>query len=281
MSVERIPSTPQTSLPPLPWRPAPFVGLSLILHTLVLIGVFAEPQHWRIWLAIFIGNHVCICAAVLLPRNHWIGANLTRLPQAAIARGEIALTLDDGPDPAVTPQVLDLLDRHQAKASFFCIGARARAHPELVREIIARGHSIENHSLRHDKTFAFRGWRWTDLEVKHSQSLLTEISGQRPQFFRAPAGFRNPLLDPILARAGLHYASWTRRGFDSVRGEPEAVLRRLRRKLAPGDILLMHDGHPAKTAAGVPVILAVLPRLLDEIAARGWRVVSLREAMRA
>jgi len=263
------------ALPPLAWRPAPFVGTSILLHALILIGMVAEPQQWRLWLLVFVGNHLLICAAVMLPRNHWIGANITRLPEAAAKRGEIALTLDDGPDPAVTPQVLDLLDRFAAKASFFCIGARAQAHPDLVREILRRGHSVENHSLRHDKTFAFRGWQWTRIEVENSQQVLSNITGQMPRFFRAPAGFRNPLLDPILALAGLRYAAWTRRGFDSVHGDSASVLRRLRRNWGPGFILLMHDGHPAKTTAGVPVILEVLPILLDEIQQRGWRVVSL------
>jgi peptidoglycan/xylan/chitin deacetylase (PgdA/CDA1 family) len=263
------------ALPPLAWRPAPFVSTSIVLHALILIGLFAEPQQWRVWLLVFAGNHLFICAAVMLPRNHWIGANITRLPEAAARRGEIALTLDDGPDPAVTPQVLDLLDRHAAKASFFCIGERAQAYPDLVREILRRGHSVENHSLRHDKTFAFRGWQWTRTELENSQQVLAQITGQMPRFFRAPAGFRNPLLDPILALAGLRYAAWTRRGFDSVRGDSASVLRRLRRNWGPGFILLMHDGHPAKTAAGVPVILEALPILLDEIQQRGWRVVSL------
>lgn len=267
------------ALPPLAWRPAPFVGTSIVLHALILIGLFAEPQQWRVWLLVFVGNHLLICAAVMLPRNQWIGANITLLPEAAVKRGEIALTLDDGPDPAVTPQVLDLLDRHAAKASFFCIGERAQAHPDLVREILRRGHSVENHSLRHDKTFAFRGWSWTRTEVQNSQQVLSNITGQMPRFFRAPAGFRNPLLDPILALAGLRYAAWTRRGFDSVRGDATSVLRRLCRNWRPGFILLMHDGHPAKTSAGVPVILEVLPILLDEIQQRGWRVVSLPMAL--
>ena len=84
-------------------------------------------------------NHALLTAMGLWPRSTWLGPNLVRLPEAARARGEIALTFDDGPDPEVTPAVLDLLDERAVKASFFCIGDRARANPDaLPRDRAAR-----------------------------------------------------------------------------------------------------------------------------------------------
>jgi peptidoglycan/xylan/chitin deacetylase (PgdA/CDA1 family) len=99
-----------------------------------------------------------------------------------------------------------------------------------------------------------------------------------PRFFRAPFGTRSPLLDPALARLGLSLVSWTRRGYDTVDGDAARVLRRLVSGLAAGDVLLLHDGVTVREHRAEPTVLAVLPWLLDELAARGLKAVSLRTA---
>ena len=104
-----------------------------------------------------IANHLAITLLGLLPRSRALGENWTQLPAKAMARREIALTLDDGPDPDVTPRVLDLLDRHGVKATFFCIGRKAQQYPDLCREIVARGHGVENHTQRHRHHFSLLG----------------------------------------------------------------------------------------------------------------------------
>jgi peptidoglycan/xylan/chitin deacetylase (PgdA/CDA1 family) len=101
----------------------------------------------------------------------------------------------------------------------------------------------------------------------------------RPHCFRAPAGLRNPQLDPVLHRLGLHLVSWTRRGFDTLHADPRRVLARLVGGLAAGDILLLHDGHARRTAGGTAVPLEVLPRLLEHCRAAGLRTVTLAEAL--
>jgi peptidoglycan/xylan/chitin deacetylase (PgdA/CDA1 family) len=108
-----------------------------------------------------------------------------------------------------------------------------------------------------------------------AQGLIEELSGRRPRFFKAPAGLRNPLLEPVLCREGLRLTTWTRRGFDTVWRSPAAVAGRLTRGLAAGDLLMLHDGSAARTAQGVPVVLAVLPVLLDTLAKHGLTAVSL------
>ncbi|HEU0225742.1 MAG TPA: polysaccharide deacetylase family protein [Steroidobacteraceae bacterium] len=263
-----------------PWRPAPAIGLSLLLHVAGVAALVLLPSHWPWVLGGLATNHLLLIAAVLWPRGRVLGPNLVRLPSAAAARNEVSLNFDDGPDPEVTPRVLDLLDRHRARANFFCIGEKAAAFPELVKEIARRGHSVENHTHRHASTFAFYGLGRLRREVEAAQATIAGIIGRAPEFFRAPAGFRSPLLDPVMAACGLHYVSWTRRGFDTVHGNADAVLRRLTRGLAPGDILLLHDGASARTRAGEPVVLAVLPALLDQLAARGLKPVTLPEACR-
>lgn len=267
--------------PPPGWRPSPAIGLSLAWHGAMGLATAVAPGLWPWALGAVAANHLLLTGAGLWPRSTLLGPNLVRLPAAAAARGQVALTFDDGPDPYTTPRVLDLLDGAGAKASFFCIGRRARAHPALVREIVARGHRVENHGDTHTKDFAAFGWRRLREDIGAAQRALAELSGQRPRFFRPLGGLRSPLLDPVLAQQGLRLASWTRRGFDSVERDPRRVLARLTQGLAAGDILLLHDGDVARGAGGEPVVLEVLPQLLTALGDAELRPVTLAEAVPA
>ena len=267
-------------LPPAtPWRPSLFLRLSAALHGLALLAVLAWPSQWPVWLGWVVANHVILATAGLWPRSRLLGSNLTRLPPEAAARGEVALTFDDGPDPLVTPQVLAQLDAAGARATFFCVGDQLRRHPDLARDIVRRGHHIENHTDTHPNLFAAMGWRRMAQQVAGGQAAVEAATGRAPRFFRAVAGLRNPWLDPILARQGLRLAAWTRRGYDTRTGDAEAVYQRLTRGLAAGDVLLMHDGHAARTPSGQPVVLAVLPRVLAALQAQGLRCVPLADAV--
>jgi peptidoglycan/xylan/chitin deacetylase (PgdA/CDA1 family) len=262
-----------------PWRPAPAVRASLLLHGAAVVTVVVQPAFWPWVLGAVAGNHLLLIAAVLWPRGQVLGANLVRLPAGAAARQEVSLTFDDGPDPEVTPRVLDLLDRHQAKASFFCIGEKAATYPDIVKEIVRRGHSVENHSHCHSRAYAFCGIFRFKRDVETAQSTIAGITGRAPRYFRAPVGLRSPLLDPVLAQCGLHYVSWTRRGYDAVHRDPESVLQRLAGGLAAGDILLLHDCAYSMTRDGTPVVLVVLPELLDRMRAQGLKSVTLPAAL--
>lgn len=257
------------------WRPSPTLQASALVHAGALAGMLFEPGSWPTAAGALAANHVLLTAAGLLPRSTLLGPNLTRLPADAAARGEVVISIDDGPDPEITPRVLDQLDAAGARASFFCIGQRATAHPGLVRDIIARGHTIENHSEHHWKRFSTLGPGAMAREVAAAQASLAALTGRRPRYFRAPAGLRNPFLDLVLTRLDLQLASWTRRAYDTRNGDPANVLARLTRGLAGGDILLLHDGNAARTPAGQAVILEMLPALLDRIRAAGLRPVCL------
>ncbi len=264
----------------LPWRMPLLVRITLLLHAVLLLVVFM-PSAWPWALAIMAVNHLVITAVGLWPRSHWLGPNWTHLPAAAIARREIALTIDDGPHPDITPHVLDLLDRYDVKATFFCIGDRAAQYPALCQQIVARGHAIGNHSQSHRHYFSLLGMAALTREIQAGQDTIMRITGQRPLFFRAPAGLRNIFLDPVLARLGLRLAAWSRRGYDTRSGDAALVCRRLSRGLSAGAILLVHDGHCALTPAGVPVVLDVLPMLIGTARDAGLRFVTLPCALRA
>ncbi len=256
------------------WTPRPAIRAAVIVHLAAPGLALAWPAGWPYALAAVAGSHVLLALFGLWPRSQVVGRTLVRLPPGE-RDGRVVLTFDDGPDPEVTPALLDLLDLHGAKASFFLIGERARAHPGLVRDIARRGHSVENHTLRHPVLFACLGPRGMRRELAEAQAVLTSLAGRPPRFMRAPIGLRSPLLDPVLAGLGLLHASWARRGFDTRCGDPARVLRRLLRGLRPGDVLMLHDGRSARTPAGKPVILEVVPDLLAALSTGGLRAVPL------
>ncbi len=261
------------------WKPTLAIKLSILVLAGCIIATLWQPALWPWTLSILFANRTVLAVSGLFPRSTLLGPNITRLPAEAARRGEVAITIDDGPDPDVTPQVLDILDRHQAKATFFCIGRHAERHPELCREIVRRGHAIENHSLSHKWYFSLLDPWSIHREVREAQTLLSELAGQAPRFFRPTAGLRNPELEPVLAHCGLSLCSWNRRGFDTRVGDADAVLTSLTRDLKGGDILLIHDGSAARTSEGKAVILDVLPRLLDNLADTGLRSVTLRSVI--
>ena len=268
-----------------PWRPSPVIRASIALHAGAIGAALVRPHWWPWALSAVLADHLLLTASGLWPRSQWLGPNWTHLPPAAArtaqdaAAAAIAITIDDGPEPEVTSRVLDLLDEHNAQATFFCIGERVERHPALARAIVARQHEIANHSYRHLMHFSPLGPRGVAQEIARAQEAIGAATGEVARFFRAPAGLRNPFLEPALTRANLQLVSWTRRGFDTVNTSPARVLGRLTRDLQGGDILILHDGHAARTPDGLPVILEVLPRLLGALAAARLAPITLRAAL--
>jgi peptidoglycan/xylan/chitin deacetylase (PgdA/CDA1 family) len=269
----------QESDPPGRWMPSPLLWASGAVHVAAAAAVLTRPHAWPWALGAVVANHFALAAAGLWPRSRLLGPNWTRLPSQAGITASVAITIDDGPEPDVTPQVLARLEEYRACATFFCVGERVLRYPDLAQEIVRRGHAIENHSQRHRHNFSLLGPTGMSVEISRAQESIFRVTGSQPRFFRAPAGLRNPFLDPVLVRLKLHLASWTRRGFDTVTGDADAVFRRLAHPLRTGDILLLHDGHAARSRSGKPVILDVLPRLLDALDGKGLTPVTLRSAL--
>lgn len=258
---------------------SPILSASAAVHVGAAAAVLLHPRAWPWALGAVVANHAALTAAGLWPRSQLLGPNWIRLPAASGARGEVAITIDDGPDPAVTPRVLEQLAEHRAQATFFCVGELVERYAHLAQEIVRRGHTVENHSHRHRHNFSLLGPVGMRSEIARAQESISRVTGSRPRFFRAPAGLRNPFLDPVLDSLQLRLASWTRRGFDTVNRNADSVYQRLTNRLCSGDILLLHDGHAALAATGQPVVLEVLPRLLETLSARQLTAVTLRAAL--
>ena len=213
----------------------------LLLILLHAVAAFIGYKFgWPLGIAAAVAIAAAFCWAVLNPGCQWLGP-----VYRTIADDEILITIDDGPDPHDTPLLLDLLDRHHTKAIFFMIGEKVRAHPELAREVLRRGHEIGNHTLTHPAgSFWCAGpWR-TYREIAGCQQAIEKATGIKPHLFRAPVGHRNFFTHPIASTLGLEIMAWNRRGYDAVEKDAGKVLERILPGLTPGDIVLLHEATP-------------------------------------
>ncbi len=226
-------------------------------------------------------NQLCLTAAGLWPRSRWLGPNHSRLPAAATARRAVALTLDDGPDPAVTPRVLDLLDEHGVRATFFCIARRAREHPALLREIVARGHSVQNHSHRHRHNFALLGPRALTLEIGQAQAGAQRSRRRAAALLSRACRAAQPLPRPGAAPSGPAAGELDAPRLRHRRARSAArAARRLTDRLGAGDILLLHDGHAtSRRAAASRWCWRCCPRCSQRCRDAGLHAETLREAI--
>jgi len=189
----------------------------------------------------------------------------------------VALTFDDGPDPLTTPRLLELLARRGARAAFFVVGARVRAHPALARALLDGGHELGNHSDEHDPLLMLRGRARLGRSLQGCQAALAPL-GVRPALFRPPAWVVNPRLWRVLLEADLACAVASRRALDFGNRRLRGLSARLLAGVRPGDVLALHDRAPPG-GRGLELWLAEVERLLDGLAARGLRVAALSEVL--
>ena len=216
-------------------------------------------------------SHAPLLYGTLRANSRLFGPVATRF---APAGDEVWLTIDDGPHREDTPRILDLLDAAAARATFFVRGDRARAHPELIAKIHARGHQLGNHTFSHPQATC---WclppRRAAQEIASCNEALCEITGESPRLFRAPVGMANPFMHREARANGLRMIGWSARGFDGVvaRAEPARVVRRIFAGLRPGAIVLLHEGRVGRN--GEPLNVRGLQLLLEGLSQRGWRCV--------
>ncbi len=239
-----------------------FLFIFVISALLALVYRFGFS---RVFFAILSATTLFIVYLLFHPRNQWLVANRSRVPGPCC----VALTFDDGPDPVDTPKLLDLLREKGVKATFFVVGKRADQHPEIVRRAWAEGHLIANHTWSHYPLFCFLMPHHLRTEIERCAESIRRICGFRPRLFRSPVGLRHPLLARYLEDAGLEYISWRIRTRDTLTANSSVLARRILRKAASGDIILLHDRLPGGTDA----MLEALPRVIDELRARGFQFV--------
>ena len=211
-------------------------------------------------------------AGVFWPERGMYGRLLWRGP----ARPEVALTFDDGPSPATTPRVLELLAEAGVRATFFVVGRKALEHPALVRDIAAAGHLVGLHGFEHDRLFSLRLSDHVARDIRRTQDVIEQAGAPRPTLFRPPIGFVSHFTVSGARRAGVTLVGCSARALDGFRhASSERVAKRLVRSLGPGALLAMHDA--AELDDYVPASIAALPQVLATLRRRELRAVTLSE----
>ncbi len=253
-------------IPPLVW----IAGVGKI--TAVALWFFTAQ--YTAALLFFFGPDPFLLYAILVPSAQGLGRVFTHF---ATHQREIWLTIDDGPDPDDTPKILALLDRHHAKATFFVIGERAARWPELIREIVRRGHEIGHHTHTHPvATFWCASPRRLAAELDRALATLRDL-GVRPRWFRAPVGIKHPLLSRALDARDLSCVGWSIRSGDCRSRAPAEMAATTAERLRPGAIVLVHEGPSVRAEVRV----AGLALLLDTVAQQNFTCVLPRaEQMR-
>lgn len=227
--------------------------------------------------------------AAFHPRSELFGRNI----HATSSAKKLAITFDDGPNPAITPKLLDLLDQYQAHATFFVIGRFAREEPGLLREMVAQGHVVGNHTETHPH-LCWHGPAYIREQLKRSNEAIFSAVGARPKWFRPPYGLRNPWVIPAVNQLGMQAVMWTLICFDWKAPSAEWLIPKLKtiadrasrnsdgkgnfRASAAGEILCLHDGnHRKQNGNRRPTVEALaywLPRWRD----LGLEFVTMDEA---
>lgn len=245
-------------------------ALGLALLTAIACGLL--PQHLLGVFGIVVVLGVSIAVGVISQRCGFFAQPLIRVDGVA---DRLALTFDDGPDEEFTPKLLELLARHGQRATFFVIGHKVKAHPELARRIVAEGHELGNHTLEHTWHMALWSAPRIAAELEQASAVIEEVAGIRPTLFRPPAAVLSPRIAAGARAAGLRLVGFSvRSGDGSPLVSAGRALRRLRRGIRPGAILVLHDGA---LGGRRPTSLEVLPRICEQMTQDGLRSVPLSE----
>jgi peptidoglycan/xylan/chitin deacetylase (PgdA/CDA1 family) len=202
-----------------------------------------------------------------LPRGwcRWRGPDVAR----------VALTFDDGPDPRTTPKILDQLDALGLRGTFFCLGSRVQAAPDLVMEIVDRGHEVAVHGFRHEHHLA-RTPRWVLRDLDAALSALADC-GVVPRWYRPPYGQSSAGTMFAARRRGLDLAHWSAWGREWEAPDARAVAGRIVRSLEPGAIVLLHDSDDTSPPGTVDRVVDALRVIADELSTRGLSSATLSD----
>lgn len=258
-------------MPRRPAKPSPaeISGVAALLLAL-LLSLFS-PTLAMLPLALFLLS--CLAAPFLAGYGFFLPVISRGSPEGK----QVALTFDDGPWPASTPILLDLLARHNLQATFFVVGRQAEKHPELIAAILAQGHTIGNHSLRHDSLLMLRRPKTLQEDIHATQEILQK-SGITPCVFRPPAGITNPRLKQVLALENLLAVNYSCRAMDGGNRNIDNLAEKILKRRRPGDIIMLHD-LPPQGKALTSIWQKELDRLFAALQANG-QVVSLEKIIR-
>ena len=216
---------------------------------------------------------LCMAAPFFPTRGFFLPVN----SRGHTGRPVVSVTFDDGPDPETTRHILQLLDRHTAKATFFVIGEKAAKYGDLILEILAHGNDIGNHSYSHDPFLMLQRSETLYQEIESTQALLRRF-GVHPAAFRPPVGITNPRLAKVLLQQGLYCVTFNCRANEFGNRYIKGLSGKILNKVKPDDIILLHDIRP-KEVADTGGFLREIDLLLSGLESKGLQVVPLAELL--
>jgi peptidoglycan/xylan/chitin deacetylase (PgdA/CDA1 family) len=189
----------------------------------------------------------------------------------------VALTFDDGPHPINTPKVLDILDRHQVRATFFCAGKNVEKYPGLTERIHRSGHQIANHTYSHPLLISFYSRRRLKTELLRGEESISSSIGNKPRFFRQVAGVVNPQLGDVMGELDLVLVGWDVRLGDLREKKAQPMVGRAVARVRSGSILLLHDGSEPCVGGRDGLLQEALPLLIDGIRECGFEFATVAD----
>lgn len=228
----------------------------LVFISLIVAHQFTPISWWMYLIPPCFWLLMTLCGSFLIQWNyHFTSVH----SNATIQKNQIALSFDDGPHPEFTIKVLQLLEKHNAKATFFCIGQEAEQRSELVQKIVDEGHTIGNHTYSHSKSFGFFSTKKVIAELQKTNGIIHDIIGKQMQLYRPAFGVTNPNIKKAIATTQLQPIGWNVRSLDTTHRSQSQVLNRITRRLKKGDIVLLHDTSE-KTVAILEQLLLFLQK---------------------
>lgn len=202
----------------------------------------------------------------MAPTGQWYGKTLTRL---APGSKQIALTYDDGPNDPHTLRLLDVLAKHDVRATFFMIGRYVQSRPDIVREVVKAGHIVGNHTFTHPNLI-FTSAAETRVQMQNCDRALTDAIGEHSLLFRPPFGGRRPQTLRIARDLGLEPVMWNVTGWDWNAPPAEEIKRRVEKQIRGGDLILLHDGGHKQIGADRSQTVIATDRLIMRYKTEGY-----------
>jgi peptidoglycan/xylan/chitin deacetylase (PgdA/CDA1 family) len=229
-----------------------------------------------------IGSVVGACAAAsfagfhtMWPTSQLYGRSFLGLPAGS---RKLALTYDDGPNDPYTLQLLDVLAKHDVRATFFLVGRFVEQRPDIVRAIVAAGHDIGNHTWSHPYLI------WASpaearRQLERTSRVIEEVTGQTPRLFRPPFGGRRPGTFGLVRKLGMTPIMWRVSTYDWEADSHEFILKKARKRIRGGDVILMHDGGHTRMGVKRSHTVAATDQLISEYKMKGYEFVSVSEML--
>lgn len=236
---------------------------TIVIFIGLLIAYFTIPvsAYWFVILA-FTWLLLTVMGSGLIRWNYHI-KTLNSNPE--IKNNEIAITFDDGPNPKFTPIVLDLLEKYNAKATFFCIGKHIALHPDIFNSILEKGHVIGNHTYSHSNKFGLLSTKKVVAELQKTQEIIQQTAGIKPLLYRPAFGVTNPKIKRALKIIDLLSIGWNKRSLDTTPLNQDLIFSRITKNLKKGDIILLHDTSDKTIAVLEQLLLFLQQKKLQSV----------------